>query len=80
MSDACLFRPTCLVALPPTPPPRSLHHPAPCQELDPQAKFASEWDGWVWAATRDGASVPFASCCGPAGFSPACRLAPRTKC
>ncbi|PSC73887.1 L-gulonolactone oxidase [Micractinium conductrix] len=56
------------------------HFGCAVQELDPQAKFASEWDGWVWAATRDGASVPFASCCGPAGFSPACRLAPRTKC
>ncbi|PSC73742.1 L-gulonolactone oxidase [Micractinium conductrix] len=56
------------------------HFGCAVQELDPQAKFASEWDGWVWAATRDGAPVPFASCCSADGFDPACRLAPRTGC
>lgn len=50
------------------------------QELDPTGKFRSEWDGWRWAASRDGALVPFAACCGREGFSPQCTCERRTDC
>lgn len=57
-----------------------LCHPTSPQELDPTGKFASEWDGWVWKAQRGSAAVPFASCCGPQGFSAQCTCAPRGPC
>lgn len=54
----------------------------PCllQELDPQGKFASEWDGWKWSATLNGNPIPLASCCTSKGFSPSCQCAARTDC
>lgn len=60
-----------------------LLHPTrslPAQELDPASKFASEWDGWRWQATRAGQKVPFASCCTASGFSAECTCAPRSDC
>ncbi|KAL4431088.1 hypothetical protein ABPG75_006344 [Micractinium tetrahymenae] len=50
------------------------------QELDPAGKFASEWDGWRWQATRGGQPVPFSSCCTASGFSTQCKCAPRSDC
>ncbi|EFN59179.1 hypothetical protein CHLNCDRAFT_138071 [Chlorella variabilis] len=50
------------------------------QELDPQGKFASEWDGWKWSATLNGNPIPLASCCTSKGFSPSCQCAARTDC
>ena len=50
------------------------------QELDPAGKFASEWEGWRFIATRGGAVVPFASCCGPQGFLSECQCASRASC
>ncbi|PSC72038.1 cryptochrome DASH-like isoform A [Micractinium conductrix] len=43
------------------------------QELGAGNKFASEFAGWRFAATRDGQPAGFASCCTPAGFSQDCR-------
>ena len=40
--------------------------------LDPTSKFSSTWNGWSWAATNGGASVPFTSCCTATGWNPAC--------
>ena len=57
-----------------------LPFPLSWQELDPAGKFASEWEGWRFNATRGGAVVPFASCCGPQGFLPECQCASRASC
>ena len=48
--------------------------------LDPTSKFASQWDGWRWNATKGGAPVAdfAASCCTASGFSPDCACATRS--
>ena len=54
------------------------------QELDPAGKFSGAGKGarniWQWSATRAGQAVPFASCCGPQGFSTECQCARRASC
>jgi hypothetical protein len=57
-----------------------LRQPYHAQELDPGGKFRSQSDVWQWRATRDGADVPFAACCTPSGFDPACVCAGRLGC
>lgn len=60
------------------------HFGCAAAELDPQGKFAGAGAGarnlWVWNAQRGGKPVPFASCCGPDGFSESCTCAPRGGC
>ncbi|KAI7844538.1 hypothetical protein COHA_001896 [Chlorella ohadii] len=60
--------------------PKWCHFGCAVQELDPSGKFASEWDGWRFNATRGSAVVPFASCCSPQGFSAECQCASRGSC
>jgi FAD/FMN-containing dehydrogenase len=51
-------------------------------ELDPDSKFQSEWNGWRFKATRgEGEEVQFSSCCTAEGFnSDLCQCVSDTSC
>lgn len=58
------------------------HFGCAANQLDPENKFQSEWDGWRFKATRgDEGEVSFSSCCTAEGFDgAACQCVSGTSC